>query len=64
MEYRIGKNQGQGEKGRNFEQVIDKAIMACRTAGHPVADHFADVSKTISRPKLNKLSGIKNLFSF
>ena len=36
---------------RNFEQVIDKAKMACRTAGHAVADHFADVSKTIPMPK-------------
>jgi DNA-damage-inducible protein D len=36
---------------RNFEQVIDKAKMACQTAGHNVADHFADVSKTIPMPK-------------
>lgn len=36
---------------RNFEQVIDKAKTACRTAGHTVADHFADVSKTIPMPK-------------
>ena len=32
---------------RNFEQVIDKAKTACRTAGHEVADHFADVSKMV-----------------
>lgn len=36
---------------RNFEQVIEKAKMACQTAGHVVADHFADVSKTIPMPK-------------
>jgi DNA-damage-inducible protein D len=36
---------------RNFEQVIDKAKIACQTAGHAVADHFADVSKTIPMPK-------------
>jgi DNA-damage-inducible protein D len=36
---------------RNFEQVIDKAKTACQTAGHAVADHFADVSKTIPMPK-------------
>jgi DNA-damage-inducible protein D len=32
---------------RNFEQVIDKAKTACRTAGHEVVDHFADVSKMV-----------------
>jgi len=36
---------------RNFEQVIDKARIACQTAGHAVSDHFADVSKTIPMPK-------------
>jgi DNA-damage-inducible protein D len=36
---------------RNFALVIDKAKIACQTAGHPVADHFADVSKTIPMPK-------------
>ncbi|OGQ97550.1 MAG: DNA damage-inducible protein D [Deltaproteobacteria bacterium RIFOXYD12_FULL_57_12] len=32
---------------RNFEQVIDKAKSACRTSGHEVSDHFADVSKMV-----------------
>jgi len=32
---------------RNFEQVIDKAKIACQTAGHEVNDHFADVSKMV-----------------
>lgn len=36
---------------RNFEQVIDKAKIACQNAGHQVSDHFADVSKTIPMPK-------------
>lgn len=36
---------------RNFEQVIDKAKIACQTAGNSVSDHFADVSKTIPMPK-------------
>ena len=36
---------------RNFEQVIDKARIACQTAGHNVSDHFADISKTIPMPK-------------
>ncbi len=32
---------------RNFEQVIDKAKIACQTADHEVSDHFADVSKMV-----------------
>jgi len=32
---------------RNFESVIDKARIACETAGQDVADHFADVSKMV-----------------
>lgn len=36
---------------RNFQQVIDKAKLACQTAGHAVDDHFADVGKTIPMPK-------------
>jgi len=36
---------------RNFELVIDKAKIACQTAGHAVADHFPDVRKTIPMPK-------------
>jgi len=36
---------------RNFLNVIDKAIIACKTSGNEVSDHFADVSKTIPMPK-------------
>jgi DNA-damage-inducible protein D len=36
---------------RNFEQVVDKAKIACQTAGHIVSDHFADVSKMIQLGK-------------
>ncbi|MEO8148368.1 MAG: DNA damage-inducible protein D [Bacteroidia bacterium] len=32
---------------RNFLQVIDKAKIACSTAGQRVDDHFADVSKMV-----------------
>lgn len=32
---------------RNFESVIDKARIACETAGQDVADHFADLSKMV-----------------
>src|SRR6266571_1606246 len=38
-------------KWENFAKVIDKAKIACQTAGHLVADHFPDVRKTIPRPK-------------
>lgn len=34
-------------KWSNFEQVIEKARVACATAGQPVGDHFADVGKMV-----------------
>lgn len=39
------------EKWDNFEKVIEKAKMACFNADQNIADHFADVGKTISMPK-------------
>ncbi|HSA07609.1 MAG TPA: hypothetical protein P5556_10580, partial [Candidatus Gastranaerophilales bacterium] len=36
---------------RNFEQVIEKAKTACENSNQQIADHFADVSKTIDMPK-------------
>jgi len=36
---------------RNFANVIEKAMLACRNSGFAIADHFADVSKTIQMPK-------------
>lgn len=38
-------------KWDNFLNVLSKAKTACEVSGHLVADHFADVSKTIAMPK-------------
>jgi DNA-damage-inducible protein D len=32
---------------RNFEQVIEKAKLACQNAGQEVSDHFAEASKMV-----------------
>lgn len=39
------------DKWDNFLNVISKAKIACENTGHQVADHFADVGKTIQMPK-------------
>jgi DNA-damage-inducible protein D len=36
---------------RNFQSVIDKAIISCNNSGNKSSEHFADVSKTINMPK-------------
>lgn len=36
---------------RNFKQVIDKAIIACKNSNSNSSDHFVDVNKTIDMPK-------------
>ena len=38
-------------KWENFENVIQKAKIACTNAGEDVANHFPDVRKTIPMPK-------------
>jgi DNA-damage-inducible protein D len=38
-------------KWDNFLNVVSKAKTSCDISGHPVADHFADVGKTIAMPK-------------
>ncbi len=39
---------------RNFQKVIDRAILACKNSGFTVSDHFAEASKTIEMPKTAK----------
>ena len=39
------------DEWRNFTTVISKAKTSCELSGHPVADHFVDVNKTIAMPK-------------
>ncbi len=39
------------EKWDNFSNVVMKAKSACELSGHNIADHFADVGKTIKMPK-------------
>ncbi|GHV01528.1 hypothetical protein FACS1894211_11490 [Clostridia bacterium] len=35
---------------RNFERVIDRAMLACQNSGFEVLDHFAEVGKTVAMP--------------
>lgn len=32
---------------RNFQKVLSKAVVACETSGHQVADHFVDTNKMV-----------------
>ncbi len=36
---------------RNFQKVLDRAILACKNSGYAISDHFAELSKTIEMPK-------------
>ena len=36
---------------RNFQKVIDRAMLACKNSGYGVAEHFVEVNKTIKMPK-------------
>ena len=38
------------ERWENFSKVIDKAMLACDTAGFDVKDHFPVVRKTVEMP--------------
>lgn len=39
------------DKWSNFENVINKAKIACENAKQNILDHFADIGKTIPMPK-------------
>ena len=39
------------DEWRNFLKVIEKARESCKTANHPVLDHFVDANKSIAVPK-------------
>lgn len=39
------------DQWRNFENIVQKARIACQNAQQEIFDHFADVSKTIKMPK-------------
>ena len=45
---------------RNFAKVLDRAKLSCKNSGYAIADHFAEVSKTITMPK----SAIKQVIDF
>ena len=32
---------------RNFQKVLDRAILACKNSGYVIVDHFAEVSKIV-----------------
>ena len=40
---------------QNFANVINKAKEACGNAGQPVEDHFIDVNKKASFPRIFRL---------
>ena len=55
---------------RNFQKVLDRAILACKNSGYEIIDHFAEVSKIVeagatSKPIVDFMSStelIANLF--
>ena len=36
---------------RNFNKVIDRAMLACKNSGFSIEDHFVGINKTITMPK-------------
>ena len=39
---------------RNFQKVIDRAMIACESSGHEVAYDFAEVSKIVEAYTISK----------
>ena len=35
---------------RNFQKVLERAILACKNSGQAIVEHFAEVSKTLEMP--------------
>ena len=35
---------------RNFQKVIDRAMLACKNSGHAVSDHFVETDKEVEMP--------------
>jgi len=46
---------------RNFNKVLDRAMLACRNSGFNVSDHFAEVSKMIEMPSKPQKIGFVDL---
>jgi DNA-damage-inducible protein D len=39
---------------RNFEKVLQRAILACKNSGNQILDHFAEVSKIVEAGATSK----------
>jgi DNA-damage-inducible protein D len=39
---------------RNFEKVLQRAILACKNSGNEIFDHFAEVSKIVEAGATSK----------
>jgi DNA-damage-inducible protein D len=39
---------------RNFQKVLDRAILACKNSGYAIIDHFAEVSKIVEAGATSK----------
>ena len=46
---------------RNFSRVLDRAMLACRNSGFNIADHFADINKTVEMPSRSRKIGFADV---